>query len=330
MKRREFVAGLTGVAAWSVASSAQQPNRRMRLIGVLSNGVESDLLYRSFLKAFVARLTELGWDEGKSVRMEIRWNHADAKRAQYGAAELVGLAPDVLLAASTTNLMALRRLTSSIPIVFVQVSDPVAQGFVENLTRPGGNITGFSVFEFTIGSKWVELLKDAVPDLVRIGVMSNPETSPQTMHFLRFIESAASTYGLQLVRLPVRTESDIEQGIEQFSARPSSGLILPTDSFMRLHEKMIVELVVRTRLPMISGNDGMTGGLMYYGPDVDVANEYRQAAGYVDRILRGATPAQLPVQLSTRYRLVVNAKIARSLGINLPQSLLDRADEVIE
>ncbi len=225
--------------------------------------------------------------------------HGDAKRAQDSAAELVALAPDVLLAASTTNLAALHRLTSSIPIVFVQVSDPVAQGFVASLTRPGGNITGFSAFEFTIGSKWVELLKDVVPDLVRVGVMSNPETSPQTMHFLRAIESAASTYGLELVRLPVRTSSEVEQAIEQFAAKPGSGLILPTDSFTRLHEKMIVELVVRNRLPTISGNDGITRGLMYYGPDVDIANEYRQAADYVDRILKGEKPAQLPVQLST-------------------------------
>jgi ABC-type uncharacterized transport system substrate-binding protein len=330
MRRRDFIAIAGGAVTWPFASHAQQSNRRMRIIGVLSNSVESDLLYRSFLKAFVARLGELGWDEGKDIRVEVRWNHADAKLAQDGAAELIALAPDVLLAASTTNLAALHRLTSSIPIVFVQVSDPVAQGFVENLTRPGGNITGFSVFEFTIGSKWVELLKDAIPGLVRVGVMSNPETSPQTMYFLRAIESAASTYGLQLVRLPVRTSSEVEQAIEQFGAKPGSGLILPTDSFTRLHEKMIVGLVVRNRLPMISGNDGMTGGLMYYGPDVDVANQYRQAADYVDRILKGAKPAQLPVQLSTRYRFIVNAKTARSLEINLPQSLLDRADEVIE
>jgi putative ABC transport system substrate-binding protein len=330
MRRRDFIAIAGGAVTWPFASRAQQPIRGTPLIGVLSNSVESDLLYRSYLQAFVLRLRDLGWIDGKNIRVDIRWNDGDAKRAQAIAAELVRLAPDVLVAASTTNLRALHRLTSSIPVVFVQVSDPVAQGFVASLARPGGNITGFSAFEFSIGSKWVELLKDTVPGLARVGVMFNPDTSPQTKHFLRAIESAASKFGIQVVSLAVRTDNEVEQKLEQFASEPGSGLIFPTDSFIRIHEEMIMELVARNRLPIISGNTGTTGGLMYYGSDVDLAQEYRQVADYVDRILRGAKPTQLPVQLSARYRLVVNAKTATSLGIKLPPSLLDRADEVIE
>jgi putative tryptophan/tyrosine transport system substrate-binding protein len=277
-------------------------------------------------------LRDLGWIDGQNVRIDIRWNGGEAERARAYAAELVGFAPDVIMAASTTNVTALRRLTSSIPIVFVQVSDPVTQGVVASLTRPGGNITGFTNFEFSIGGKWVELLKEVMPTLTRVAVMSNPDTSPQTKFYLRAIEAAASPKNIQVVAVPVRTTTEVEQAIEKIAGQPSSGLILPTDSFLTVHNKLIVELADRYHLPAVSANPEFTskGGLIYYGSAVDLLNQYRQAAGYVDRILKGVNPADLPVQLTTIFRLVVNAKVAKSFGIDLPPAVLARADEVIE
>ncbi len=330
MRRRDFIKVVAGSgAAWPFTSYAQQL-KSMRRIGVLINSTETDPLYQSYVAAFISGLRDLGWVDGKNVRVDIRWNRGDAERAQADATELVAMSPDVLVAASTTNLMALQRLTSSLPIVFVQVSDPVAQGIVASLTRPGGNITGFCVYEFSIGSKWVELLREVVPSLTRVAVMSNPDTSPQTKYFLHAIEAAASAYNVQVVKLPVRTSTEIEQAIGKIARQPGRGLSLPTDSFIRLNEKLIVEVAANNRVPTIFGTNGSMGGLIYYGPDVDLANQYRQAAGYVDRILKGAIPADLPIQLSTRYRLVVNTKAAKSLGIELPPLLLERADEIIE
>jgi ABC-type uncharacterized transport system substrate-binding protein len=334
LRRRDFIKVVvgSGAAAWPLAAHAQQRDRTRR-VGVLINSTDSDPVYQAYVAAFVTELRNLGWVDGQNAHLDIRWNGGDAERARTNASELVGLAPDVFMAVSTTNVTALHRLARSTPIVFVQVSDPVAQGIVASLTRPGGNITGFTNFEFSVGGKWVEVLREVVPTLARVAVMSNPDTSPQTKYFLRAIETTASTYGVQVLAMPVRTSADIKEGIEKIADQPNSGLILPTDSFTLVHNKLIIELSAHYRVPTISGNSdnfASNGGLMYYGSAVDLANQYRQAAGYVDRILKGAKPGDLPVQLTTSFRLVLNAKTAKSIGVVLPQALISRADEVIE
>ena len=333
LKRREFVAGLGSVAAWPVAARAQQANCARR-IGVLMNAEETRPLERTCVAAFTDTLSNLGWVDGHNLRIELRWNGGDAERTRTYATELIGLAPDGILAASTTNLLALKRATQSIPIVFVLVSDPVAQGIVTNLTWPGGNVTGFSFTEFSVGGKWVEILKQISPELVRVAVMSNPEISPQTKSFLDAIETGGPTFDVQVIAVPVRSIADIEPAIESFSRRPNGGLIVLTDSFTTLHANLIAELAFRYRLPSIFGEDHGTlgGGLMYYGSGSasSTIDQYRHAAAYIDRILRGTKPGDLPVQLATSYKLIINLKTAKALGLAVPLSLLGHADEVIE
>jgi putative ABC transport system substrate-binding protein len=333
MRRREFITLLSGAAAtWPVVAQAQQPER-VRRIGVLMNNVATDSLYQSYVAGFVQALRDLGWVDGQNVRIDIRWNDGDAKRAHANATELVALAPDAILCASTTNLIALNQVTRSVPIVFVQVSDPVAQGIVPNLIRPGGNVTGFANFEFSVGGKWVELLKQIVPELTRVAVMFNPDTSPQSEYFLRAIEAAAQSSSVQVVATPVRATADIEPAIDSLSHQPNIGLILPTDSFTLVRYKQIADLTFRYRLPAISGNSNnftSAGGLMYYGSSANLAENYRQAGAYVNRILKGEKPGDLPIQFSTSFRLIINLKTAKALGLNVPNTLIGRADEVIE
>jgi putative ABC transport system substrate-binding protein len=331
MKRRAFITLLGGaVIAFPLSAIAEQ---RVRRVGMLNNNIASDTFYQQYIAGFVETLRNLGWVDGQNLRLDVRWNGGDATLARTYAAELVALSPDVILSASTTNLMALQQVTRSIPIVFVQVSDPVAQGFVPNLIRPAGHVTGFTNFEFSIGGKWVELLKQAAPDLSKVAVMSNPDTSPQTKYFLRAIETAAASLGVQVVATPVRSVADIEPAIESFARQPNGGLILPTDSFTSLHRKLIADSATRFRIPAISGisdNFLSVGGLMYYGSSFGLGEQYRQAAAYVDRILKGAKPGDLPVQLTTSFRFGINLKTAKALGITVPISLLGRADQVIE
>jgi putative ABC transport system substrate-binding protein len=241
MRRRAFIAGLASAAAWPVVARAQQGDR-VRRIGVLMNTEETRPLERAFVAAFTDALNNLGWVDGRNLHIELRWNNTDAERARTYATELVGLAPDAILVASTTNLLALQRATQSIPIVFVEVSDPVAQGIVTNLKRPGGNVTGFSYTEFSVGGKWVELLKQISPNLVRVAVMSNPHISPQTKFFLGAIETAAPTFDVQAIAAPVRTVADVETAIEDFSRGPNGGLIVLADGFTTLHANLIAEL----------------------------------------------------------------------------------------
>jgi putative ABC transport system substrate-binding protein len=331
MRRRELISLLGGaVIVFPLAATAEQRTRR---VGVLNNASATDTFYQSYFVGFVEKLRHLGWVDGQNLRLDIRWNGGDASLARAYAAELVALSPDVILSASTTNLMALQQVTRSIPIVFVQVSDPVAQGFVPNLIRPSGNVTGFTNFEFSIGGKWVELLKQVAPDLSRVAVMSNPDTSPQTKYFLRAIEAAAVSLGVQVVGTPVRSVADIESAIESFARQPNGGLILPTDSFTSLHRKLIADSATRFRIPAISGTSDnflSVGGLLYYGSSFGLGEQYRQAAAYVDRILKGAKPGDLPVQLTTSFRFGINLKTAKELGITVPIPLLGRADQVIE
>jgi putative tryptophan/tyrosine transport system substrate-binding protein len=232
----------------------------------------------------------------------------------------------VILASSTTNLTVVQQATSTVPVVFIQVSDPVAQGFVANVTRPGGNLTGFSMYEFAIGNKWLDLLKEIAPKLARVGVMFNPDTSPQSKFFMRSIEAAAPSLGVEVITLSVRATGDIEPAIENFARAPNGGLILPTDSFIRLRQTLIAELASRHRLLAVSADADFArnGGLMYYGATINLLDQFRQAANYVDRILKGAKPGDLPIQRADKYTLVINLKVAKALGLTVPLPLAGR------
>jgi putative ABC transport system substrate-binding protein len=296
------------------------------------NGTATDPVRQSYLPAFVQGLRQLGWTEGQNLRIDVRWSAADVGLARIYAAQLIGLMPDVILTASTINLTVVQQATTTVPIIFTAVSDPVAQGFVANLTHPGGNLTGFSDNEFSMGGKWVGLLKQAAPGLARVAVMFNPDVSPQTQFYMRSIEAAAPSFGIQAIAVPVRAPADIQSALESFSRQPNGGLILPTDSFTRLRQKQIAELAVRHGLPSISAYDDFPkdGGLMFYGSNVNLMDQYQQAAGYVDRILKGAKPGDLPVQLREKFALGINLRTAKALGLTLPSGLLAIVEEVIE
>jgi putative ABC transport system substrate-binding protein len=330
--RRDFITLLGGAAAWPIAARAQQRTSGLRQVGVLMNGVATEKESQSNLAAFVLELRRLGWTEGQNLEIDVRWSGANDGLARTYAAQLIGSKPDVILAATTLNLIAARDATNTVPTVFVLVSDPVAQGFVESMTKPGGNITGFSNLEFSIGSKWLELLKGVAPSLTRVAYIFNPETSPQSKFYVQAIEAAALPLGVQVITLPVRTTPDIEPALATFAQSPNGGVMLPTSGFMRLHWAMIAELAARYRLPSIASQPGFVkeGGLMEYGSAVSTVGQFRQAASYVDRILKGLKAGDLPVQGADRYTFSVNLKAAKTLGIEVPQTLLVAADEVIE
>jgi ABC-type uncharacterized transport system substrate-binding protein len=331
LKRREFITLLGGTAvAWPLMALAQ--SSPLRRVGALMNGPATNAESQSHLATFVHGLRQLGWVEGQNLRVDIRWNAGDATLARTYAAQLIGLMPDVILAATTVNLEVVRQATSTVPVVFVQVSDPVAQGFVASLPKPGGNLTGFAGTEFSIGGKWLDLLKEIAPGLARVAIMFNPDTAPQAKFFVRSIEAAASSLRVQPVVVPVRAMSDIEPAFESFTRAPTGGLILTTDPFTNLHQQLIAELASRHRLPAISWVPDFpkNGGLMSYGATINFLGQFRQAAGYVDRILKGEKPADLPVQAPTKYELAINLKTAKALGLDVPPTLLARADEVIE
>jgi putative tryptophan/tyrosine transport system substrate-binding protein len=330
MQRREFIAGVAGAAAWSIPARAQQPDR-VRRIGLLMNGVATAPQDQSYLAAFIQGLRQLGWTEGQNLRMDVRWYATDAGLARIYVAQLIGLMPDVILAAGTPGLTAVRQATSTVPVVFVLVTDPVAQGFVASVRQPGGNVTGFSTYESSIGGKWLDLLKQVAPSLARVAVMINPDTAPQSKFYISAIEADAASLGLQAITTPVRATADIEPALESFARQPNGGLLLPTDTFMRLHEKLIADLAGRYRLPSIADAIyfAKEGGLMEYGV-IDYIAQFRQAANYVDRILKGSKPGDLPVQAPTTYRLAINLKTARDLGLTIPETLLATADELIQ
>jgi putative ABC transport system substrate-binding protein len=327
IRRRDFISVLGGAAAWPVAARGQQQLRR---VGVLMNDVATDANMRRYMATFVEQLRKLGWIDGRNLHVEYRWNGGDAVLARTYAAELVGLNLDVIMSSSTTNLLNLQRLSPKTPIVFIQVSDPVEQGFVLNMAHPGGNITGFTAYEFTIGGKWLDLLKQLVPATTHVAVMFNPQTSPQSKFFMKSIETAAPGFGVRVAAVPLQSVADIDPAIANFSRQPNSGLIFPTDSFTVVNRKPIVEAAARHRVPAIYANMSFVqdGGLLRYGPVTD--DQYRQAAVYVDRILKGTSAGDLPVQAPTKYSLVINLKAARDLGIEVPLSLLLFADEQIE
>jgi putative tryptophan/tyrosine transport system substrate-binding protein len=330
MRRRDFITLLgSAAAAWPLAARAQQPGG-VRRIGVLMNGDEGDPARRGDVASFSQALRKLGWIEGQNLGIEVRWSAGDAERARSLAGELLRLSPDMILAAATFNLTELLRLGPAMPIVFVLVSDPVEQGFVLSLAHPGGNITGFSAFEFSIGGKWIELLKRMAPGLAHVTLVYNPDTSLQSKFFASSIESAAPSLGVDAALSTVHAAADIERAIETASRRPNGGLIFPTDSFLTLHRKLVVDSAARYRVPAIYGNlfFAEAGGLMSY--TTDFGDQFRQAAVYIDRILKGAKPGELPVQGPNKYSFVINLKAAKALGIEVPTNLLLIADDYIE
>ena len=331
MKRREFLTLASSVAAWPGALLGQ-PGTQVRRVGVLMEGFGTEPDYQSYLAAFVQGLRQSGWVEGQNLRIDVRWTASNTDLARTSAAELIGLKPDVVLAATTLNLTMIRQATSTVPVVFVAVADPVKQGFVESVRRPGGNLTGFSLFEFSLGSKWIDLLKDVMPGLERVHVMFNPDTSPQTKFFLSAIEAEAPSLGVQVIPLPVRAFAEIEPALASLSAQPNIGLILLPDIFLDMHAPQVAELVDRYRVPTIGtiAHGWKNGLLMIYGNTVKLVDQFRQSAGYIDRILKGSKPADLPIQGADSYGLIVNRKAARSLGLTVPERLLGTADEVID
>jgi putative ABC transport system substrate-binding protein len=328
MRRREFIAGLAGAAAWPVVARAQQADR-VRHVGALMNGVPEDAIGQGDLTAFRKGLTELGWIEGRNIDIELRWPGGDIDRAQTFAKELVGLRPDVLLARTTPGADALKKETSTIPIVLVNVVAPVEQGFVQSLARPGGNITGFTNFEESVGGKMVQLLKEIDPRIKRAAVIYNPETAPFGGLYFRSMESAAPVLAVEPVAMLVQSVADIEAAMTAFARQPGGGVVAIPDSFTVQHRDLLIALAARNRLPAIYAYiQASMGGLMTY--TVDTRDLMHRAAGYIDRILKGEKPAELAVQQPARFNLVINLKTAKALGLTVPQTLLVAADEVIE
>jgi putative ABC transport system substrate-binding protein len=328
VKRRNCIALLGGAVVWPLAARAQQA-QRMRRIGVLTALLENDPETQTSMKAFRDELQRLGWRPGLNILLEYRWAGTDLDRLRSYTTEMVGTAPDVILAAVTPALAALHRETRTIPIVFAQVSDPVRLGFVANLTRPGGNVTGFMSFEHSIGGKWLELLKDIAPRTARVAVHFDPE-NPNHVAYLRAIEAAAPSFGLRLTLTGARAATEIERMIDAFAHEPNGALVVTPNAVSLAHRDLFVVLAARYRLPAVYPYRffASAGGLASYG--LDLPDQYRRAASYIDLILKGAKPGDLPVQAPTKYELVINLKTAKSLGLAIPEPFLQRADEVIE
>jgi ABC-type uncharacterized transport system substrate-binding protein len=328
MNRREFVTLLGGVAAWPFEARAQQPERMPR-VGLLMGYPEGDAEGQNSVAAFQRGLQELGWTEGRNFRIDIRWAGADPDKARTFAKELVGMTPDVIVPNSNQVTAILQQETCTIPIVFVFVGDPVGSGFVASLAQPGGNVTGFAAFEAAIAGKWLEVLKEVAPNISRVGVILHPET-PAHVGFLSAAEAAAPSLGVKLIVLSVHTAAEIDRAVTKFASESNGGLIVSPHAVTLGHRKAIIGLAARYRLPAVYGFRifATSGGLISYG--TNPIDPFRQGASYVDRILKGAKPADLPVQFPTKYELVVNLKTAKALGLDVPPTLLARADEVIE
>jgi putative tryptophan/tyrosine transport system substrate-binding protein len=330
MRRREFI-GLVGgaAAAWPLAARAQQPGERIRRVAVLTPFAEDDPEAQARVAAFVQGLQQLGWTDGRNLRIDIRWGAGDAARIRRDAVELVALAPDVILAAGGATVGPLLQASRTVPIVFTLTPDPVGASFVESLARPGGNATGFTNFEYGIGVKWLELLKEIAPSVTRAAVMRDPLV-PAGIGQFGAIQAAASSVGIELRPLDVRDADEIERTVRAFARSPNDGLIVTSNALALFHRDLIITLAARHRLPAVYPfrNFVTTGGLASYGPDT--IEPHWRAAGYVDRILKGEKPADLPVQSPVKYELTINLKTAKALGLTVPQSVLARADEVIE
>jgi putative tryptophan/tyrosine transport system substrate-binding protein len=327
--RREFISAIGGATvAWPLATRAQQPEQ-MRRIGVLMNVAADDPEGPSRLAVFQQALQQLGWSEGHNVRIDIRFGANDVDRDRTYATELVALAPDVILAGGTLGVSALQRVTHTIPIVFVGVSDPVGAGLVDTLARPGGNVTGFMLFEYSSSGKWLELLKEIMPRLTRAAVLRD-SANPAGIAQFGAIQAAAQSLGVEVSPVSVRDAGEIERAVATFARSANGGLIVTPSGSVSTHHDLIITLAARYKLPAVYSNRSNVtgGGLISYGPDL--VDQFRRAAGYVDRILKGEKPADLPVQAPTKYELVINLKTAKALGLDVPTAVLARADEVIE
>ena len=328
LRRREFISLFAGAAAWPLAARAQPPER-MRRIGVLTNLAVDDPVGQARIRAFVQSLQELGWADGRNVQIETRWGAEDADRSSKDAAQLLALNPDVVLASTTANVGALQQATRTVPIVFAGVSDPVGAGLVASLARPGGNITGFSLSEYGLSVKWLELLKEIAPGITRVAVLSGFGATPGIGQFAA-IQAVAPSLRIELTPLVVRDAGGIESAISSFARSANGGLIVTTGTVLQINRELISKLSDRHGLPAVYPFRlyATAGGLLTYG--ADIANLFHRAAGYVDRILKGEKPADLPVQAPTKYELVINLKTAKAMGLAVPETLLARADEVLE
>jgi putative tryptophan/tyrosine transport system substrate-binding protein len=328
MRRREFVTLLGGAAAWPLAARAQQAER-VRRIGVLSNPGPDDAEMQSRNAVFVQALQDLGWNVGRNLHIDYRWSHGDADRLRAHAVELVALGPDVLLATSGVSILPLVQASRSVPIVFAQTIDPVGLGVVESLSRPGGNITGFTQFEYGIVAKWLELLKQIAPSTTRAAVLRDP-VDPAGIGQWAAMQSVAPVFGVELSAVNVRDSDAIETGMMKIARTANAGLLVTASAPGNVHRNLILRLAAQHRVPSVYPYRYFVaaGGLVCYGPDT--IDQYRRAASYVDRILRGEKPANLPVQAPTKYELVINLKTAKAIGLDVPPTLLARADGVIE
>jgi putative tryptophan/tyrosine transport system substrate-binding protein len=327
MRRRDFIAGL-GAAVWPIAARAQQ-RERVRRIGVLIGGDENDPDVKRLISALTQALAGLGWTDGGNVLMHLRWGGDDINRIRVFAQELVGLQPDIIVTGATAGTVAVQRETRTIPIVFANVGDPVASGLVPRLNRPGGNITGFALFEPTLGGKWLELLLEIAPGLKRTAYMFNPDINPVSVYMPSF-EMAARSLKVVPITAPVHSDVEIETAIIALGREPGGGLVVPGDQFTVVHREAIILAAARNNIPAVYSLSFFVrdGGLLSYG--IDLVDIPRRAATYVDRILRGEKPGDLPVQFPTKFEMVLNLKTAKALGLNVPPSILVSATEVIE
>ena len=327
--RRELLAALGGAAAALPLAARAQQGERVRRIGVLLNTAADDMVFQTRVGAFLQGLALLGWTIGRNVRIELRWSGGKADEARRYATELAALAPDVILAHGVSSVRPLLQATRTVPIVFPIASDPVGAGLVESLARPGGNATGFMSFEYPLSGKWLELLKDIAPGVTRVAVLQDPTQGGGSSAFA-VIQAAAPSLGVEVTPVNLRDAPEIERALADFARTSNGGLIVTGSALSNVHHKLIITLAARHKLPAIYFERSFSagGGLISYGSDY--IDHYRRAAGYVDRILKGEKPANLPVQAPTKYELVINLKTAKTLGLEVPATLLARADEVIE
>ena len=329
MKRREFITLIGGAAvAWPLAARAQQ-GERIRRVGVLMALAADDPQAQTLIAAFLQGLQQLGWNEGRNVRIDTRWGGGDADRLRKYAAELVALGPDVILAPGSATVGPVLQASHTVPIVFTVVPDPVGAGYVDSLSRPGGSATGFMQFEYGLSGKWLELLKEVAPRVTRVAVLRDTTISAGLGQWAA-IQTAAPSFGVEVSPINVRNADEIERAVTTFARSPDGGLIVTGSPLTVIHRDRIIALATRHKLPAVYFQRSLVtgGGLISYGPDF--VDQYRRAAGYVDRILKGEKPAEMPVQAPTKYELVINLKTAKALGLDIPSTVLSRADEVIE
>jgi ABC-type uncharacterized transport system substrate-binding protein len=328
VNRRSFITLLGGVAAWPIAARGQQ-SERVRHIGVIIPTAVDDQIFQARAGAFLQELALLGWTIGRNLQIETRWATANAAEIRRHADELVALKPDAILAYGTSTVRPLLQATNAVPIVFPVVLDPVGSGFVESLARPGGNVTGFMTNEYSIGGKWLELLKEIAPGLIRVAVPRDPTQGSGTSLFA-VVQAMAPSLRVDVTPINTRNADEIERGIAAFAQSPNGGLVVMAGAWANIHGKRVIALAARHKLPAVyfERTFATAGGLASYG--ANYIDQFRRAAGYVDRILKGEKPAELPVQYPTKYELVINLKTAKALGLDVPPTLLARADEVIE